>query len=404
MPEAPARARVQRDEGIGEQVRPEPVAAPEVGAGRFGGRVHDPALLVDRMAGPVGRAAGRFPRLGRPGVVAVLARTRNRVEDPPQPARAHVERPKASRRRFADEATDDQQVLVDHAGRIQQGVRRRRFDAHPLPEMDGAVFTEAADRQAGARVQRVEPCSGGREDPSIDSRAFPVDQATLPVADIALTLSPRVELPQHLPGRRIQRDDVARRRRRVEHAVDDQVVGLELSLVACLVGPGHLELRHVGPVDLIEGRVMGAARVPEVRAPVVAGGWWSRRRSSRGAANRQHEESLQLSGGVSYSSGAAAQRDQPIAREAGPAFALTVRPLHHNRVERRRGTEAEMRARIARGEVAAVGLHAPPQRRPPGSLDADPARRTRSGCPGAGPWRPAASDCRVAVARDPDPD
>src|SRR4030095_15211281 len=116
--------------------------------------------------------------------------------------------------------------------------------------------------------------------------AFPVGEATLPVADGVCTLFPGIELPELLAGCRVQRDDVAGRRRGVEQATDDQVIGLERSLVAGLVGPGHVQARHVAPVDLVEGRVMVAGRVPDIRAPVAAGTGWSRRRSGDGAANR----------------------------------------------------------------------------------------------------------------------
>ena len=50
MPQAPARVRVERDDGIGKQVQPEAIAAPEVGACGFSGRIDDAPFFVDRMS------------------------------------------------------------------------------------------------------------------------------------------------------------------------------------------------------------------------------------------------------------------------------------------------------------------------------------------------------------------
>ena len=79
----------------------------------------------------------------------------------------------------------------------------------------------------------------------------------------------------------------------------------------------------------------------------------------------------------------------------------------------RRLAQTEMHARVAGREIAAVGPHAAPERRLPGALDADPARRTRSGSPGPARSRTCSqwfAGCRLveqqphgpAVVRDDD--
>ena len=70
-------------------------------------------------------------------------------------------------------AADDQQILVDDAGRGERDRLLRRVAAQILAQIDAARRAEARDRLAGARVERVDDscprrrrCGGRRRPPS----------------------------------------------------------------------------------------------------------------------------------------------------------------------------------------------------------------------------------------------
>src|SRR5690606_26379470 len=85
--------------------------------------------------------------------------------------------------------------------------------------------------------------------------------------DLAVAL--RIESPDLLACRRLDRVDAARRARRVEHAVDDDRRRLEAAARAHLVFPCEAEPMHVVPIDLIERRVMALAEIASVRHPLL---------------------------------------------------------------------------------------------------------------------------------------
>src|SRR5690606_25368982 len=99
MPEALARARVERDETIAEQVRADAIRAVVVVGRRAERDVDDAALRVDRHLAPRVDAAGIPIRVLRPRVVAELAGLRNRVKRPGELARHDVVRADVAGRR-----------------------------------------------------------------------------------------------------------------------------------------------------------------------------------------------------------------------------------------------------------------------------------------------------------------
>jgi len=92
MPDALASVRFQRQHAIGEKVLSSAVAAVMVVRSRTGAREHQAALNVERHPAPAIRAAGGFPGVGRPGLVAKFPRMRNRVKNPAALPGARVER------------------------------------------------------------------------------------------------------------------------------------------------------------------------------------------------------------------------------------------------------------------------------------------------------------------------
>src|SRR4029453_15370259 len=86
VPEPLARAQFEREQRVAEQVISLAIASPQIECRRPERKVADAALLVDGELGPCVRAAGRLPRIRRPGVVAELTRPRDRVKRPDEPA------------------------------------------------------------------------------------------------------------------------------------------------------------------------------------------------------------------------------------------------------------------------------------------------------------------------------
>src|SRR5262245_59961196 len=81
-----------------------------------------------------------------------------------------------------------------------------------------------------------------------------------------------VERPELAPRGGVEGEDLEPRGGRVEDAVDDDRVALDLRAVvgarpSALVGPGDLQWLHVTPVDLREGRVLLVAGVAAVGRP-----------------------------------------------------------------------------------------------------------------------------------------
>ena len=88
MPAADAGRRVERDQRVGVEVGPGPIAAVEVVRRRAQRQVHQAARLVHAHRRPDVDAGAPLPGIGRPGVVARLSRPRHGVEPPALPARS----------------------------------------------------------------------------------------------------------------------------------------------------------------------------------------------------------------------------------------------------------------------------------------------------------------------------
>ena len=83
VPDALSGGRLQGEHAVAEEVGAVAVAAPEVPRRRAGRQEDEPARVVHADPAPRVRAADGLPRVGGPGVVAGLARLRDRVERPP---------------------------------------------------------------------------------------------------------------------------------------------------------------------------------------------------------------------------------------------------------------------------------------------------------------------------------
>lgn len=145
----------------------------------------------------------------------------------------------------------------------------RSFKMHTLHGRAGPVATG---------VQLARP------DLAILRAIGPIGQAPVHVAFVGRSAGARVllwiENPFGFAGRGINRGHQAVQAAGVERAVDverrvfrapvgraDAERGVER-----IAHPGHLQFGHVGPIDLIQRRVLGAAGVPGIVAPLAAAG------------------------------------------------------------------------------------------------------------------------------------
>ena len=65
------------------------------------------------------------------------------------------------------------------------------------------------------------------------------------------------------------------------------------------------------------------------------------------------------------------QSHDAVRADIRPPLARAVDPLHDNAIDARGRAETDVRALVAGRQIAAVGVHAAPQRRLTGPLDAD---------------------------------
>ena len=279
VPDALAGVGLQRDQRVGVEVGAEPVAAPEVERGRPRRHEDEPAGLVDGHARPVVGGTDALPGVGRPGLVPRLARTRNGVEDPPALSGAHVERAdvpgRGAARPFREPGGDDDDVLVDAAGRAGEHGEAGGVGVEPEAQIDAALLAERRDGRARVGVERIQVRPGPHQDALVGALGPVGDAAIHPdrVRAIAAGLREGIEDPLLRARGRIECEDLQLGRRGIEHAVDDDRVALDLravvgAAIAGPVGPGDLQARDVGRSDQVGGRVLRVRGVGAVRAPV----------------------------------------------------------------------------------------------------------------------------------------
>ena len=96
--------------------------------------------------------------------------------------------------------------------------------------------------------------------------------AVRPVGDATIRPSPRdarIEAPQQLSSGGIEGDGFMPGREAVEDAVNDDGLGLRrVCAVGGVVGPGDLQTRDIGAVNLLEVRIASLPR-PAIERPVL---------------------------------------------------------------------------------------------------------------------------------------
>ena len=302
VPHPLAGLDVERDQALGEQVVARPVAAVVVAGRRARRQVHVAQLLVGAHRRPDVGVARVAPRLVAPGVGAEVVPPRHRAEDPPHVPGAGVHPLDPAGRRLLRDCPVGDDVRRDHhaAGhdgrrghphQVAAAVVRASADGarDALHQVDAAVVAEAEHRCAGFRVERDQiPLVGPEEDAGIVLVAPPGDPArVVEVGRLPAQIDLRVVHPDRLAGLGVYRRHLVQRgrdvedprhhqRRRLEHPDPEarelfaQRVEIERP-VGRLPAPGDSKIGEVAGVDLVEGRVLGAAGVAAVAPPFTAG-------------------------------------------------------------------------------------------------------------------------------------
>ena len=291
MPAAFARRGVEGEHAIGEQIRPDAIAAPVIVGGRAGAAEDEAALDIEREAAPRVGAADGFPRVGRPRLVTKFAGVRDGVENPAALPGADIERADVARRRgtrtFADDGPHDDQIAVDHARCRRADGEEKDVLVEAFAQVDEAAFSKARRRFSGRGIEAEEMARGGIED-AAGGPIGPIREAAIHAAGGFAGGGLRIKLPQLAPRRGVERDGSERHGGEINHAVDHERIALDgraARLVAGVKNPRRLELPHVLAIDLLQRGKFGRAKIAAIDGPAaVAGG----RRVRRGA--RTHGE------------------------------------------------------------------------------------------------------------------
>jgi hypothetical protein len=267
VPQPLARVCVQSEQAIGKEIRACAIGSPEIGQRGFGGHIEDSASLVQRKAGPVGRAACCLVRFRWPGMVAVFTGPGDQVKDPAEAARTHIVG--TDRARSVRDAAHDVHVLVNRSRRVDdRGRYPTAVSLDCLAEMNRAFLPKASDKLSVRGVERVKISARSREDPLVVA-ARPVGDTALAAALVTGTQLGGIECPDVLSRRSVQREHLTARGRRIEHPVDNQTVRLELACLAGVVAPDLAQAGDVLLVNLIQRRIMSSGFVAEIDGPVV---------------------------------------------------------------------------------------------------------------------------------------
>ena len=158
-------------------------------------------------------------------------------------------------------AADNHEVLEDLARRVRLDVAdgRRIAAVDADAQIDDAVRAERQDRLAGLRVQLLQQAVHREDEPLVAAvAAFPVHDAAAAHAVHVLAD------PAFLAGLRVDGDERAVAPAAVDDAADDDRIAAG---IAVRVRPRHLELIHVGLVDLLRREVARVVRTVAVSGP-----------------------------------------------------------------------------------------------------------------------------------------
>src|SRR5882724_118155 len=272
MPEALARAGIEREQAVGEEIVAKSVRAIKIKGGGSSGNVDDAANRIEGHSGPVIGGAAGFPCVARPGVVTEFAGNRNSVKRPAKFAGADIEGTNVagrSRKGFWIAAADNNQVFENEAGTGENnGVGAGRFAAKIFAKIDTAVIAKLRNGFAGGGIESVEKVHYADEDASGGS-GTPIGEAAIGLR----AFYARIEFPKEFAVGGVERKNFLCGCDAEKNSVYDQRIGLEAAFFSGVEGPGDLEFRYIAAIDLCEGREMIALRGSTVAWPVLPR-WW----------------------------------------------------------------------------------------------------------------------------------
>src|SRR5215472_521160 len=266
MPDPLSSLSVQRNQTIGKKVVANAIRSIKVECGRAGGYVEDARLGIESHACPVVGAPAGLPRCSGPGVIAVFARMRNRVEAPAELACANLVSANVTRRSWqclGFATADEKQVFVNQWRAGQKNRNCRRITSEMLAQIDPAMVTKVGDGLSCLRVQRIHEVHNTHENATIS--------AILPVCESPIGLcscNARVEFPFQCPGGGVQRKYLLRRCYPKQNAAYNNGTRLQAACFLTVERPDGLELFHVRTIDLQQRRIVGARARTSIDRPV----------------------------------------------------------------------------------------------------------------------------------------
>ncbi len=245
VPAVLAGLDVERDDGVAEQVVAGRVAAPVVGRGPADGDEDQAPLHVHRGRGRPHVDAGAAPPAVAPGVVAQLPGNRHGLEFPQLLAGPHVEGARIARHAV--------RLLrrgrADHRDVAGDGRNAAVADAH----VHIAIVAEGLHRLAGRRVEREHSLIEHDQDAGGSLRVpGPIGDAPARSAAKALVGVDLLGMdPDFFACVSVEGDDVGAGGE-VHYAPDHQ--RRRRAVAMHRIGPRGRQLRHVGAVDVGQGR------------------------------------------------------------------------------------------------------------------------------------------------------
>jgi 2-polyprenyl-6-methoxyphenol hydroxylase-like FAD-dependent oxidoreductase len=175
-------------------------------------------------------------------------------------------------RAFAQAHAHDEEVFEDDPGCRRLKGQARRIAPEFLFQVDGTLLTKTRNASPGHHIDGVQEVVVGVKDAPVRALG-PIGQAAIdPTLGDAFARS-GVEAPFLDPGGRVEREEFQVGCRAIDHAIDHQWIALNLRTVLRIrpptaIGPGNLQLPDILGLDLLQARMVAAARVTQVDGPV----------------------------------------------------------------------------------------------------------------------------------------
>ncbi len=168
--------------------------------------------------------------------------------------------------RLAHHAPENEQILVNHTRRSGADRDFLGIAPEPFTQIHSAGFTEARDKLACPRIQRIKKMARR----NIDA-ALPIGKAAIAEFPHDLSAFTRIEAPEQLSAGGVERNHSKPGSGGVERAVHDNGIALHFrpgKRVAGIECPGDLQAAHIVAIDLFELGIADVFRPAAVNAPI----------------------------------------------------------------------------------------------------------------------------------------